>query len=101
MVIQDGDYVVIKKDANLKVFQVTLNRYILPHTWLIIHSHALYSCKSQLLLTVNDVISHTTERYKRILHRRILHFLFLWDSLRCCVELGNSTPWLMTLWGFL
>jgi len=32
MVIQEGDYVVIKKDASMKVLQVTLNRYVFPHT---------------------------------------------------------------------
>ena len=29
MFIQEGDYVVIKKDANMKVLQVTPNRYLL------------------------------------------------------------------------
>ena len=31
MFVQEGDYVVLKKESNMKVLQVTVNRYVLPY----------------------------------------------------------------------
>jgi len=30
MFVEEGDYIVIKKEANMKVLQVTLNKYAFP-----------------------------------------------------------------------